>query len=250
MAKNPSSGNVKVAWILDSALPIKDFPLATTISGSGLDLTAAIAWQNFKLGSQGSNDIQDRSLADLGNAISRGAAKYGATLAMFRDQNNDDNTSVYQQAFEAFRVINTLGWLVQRVNKPAATPWAAGDEVSLYKLLANTVADTTAGENSTKFEVTFLSQGDLHVHTMLGGAGTITGIAATASKTVASGPYQLQPILAGASIVSRAQYSTSDRSVATVSNGGTVVPIKAGSATITVSYGAASASVVHALTLT
>lgn len=252
MAKNPSNGNVKVGWILDSALTEKTFPLATTISSSALDLSAAISWKNYKVGADNSADIDDRALTDLGNAVTAGAAKYGAALSFFRDSDNTDTTSIYQQAFEAFRSqTSTLGWLVVRVNKAASLPWAAGDEVSLYKLLADTQADETSGEESTKFTVTFLAQGDLKVHTMLGGAGVITGIAATATPSIADGPFQLQPIAGGASIVSRATYASSDLSVATVSKGGTVTLHGSASdtATITVSYGATTAPVVQALTL-
>lgn len=249
MAKNPSNGNVKVAWILDSALTEKEFPLAATITGA-LELTDAISWKNFKIGADESADIDDRSLLDLGNAVSRGAAKYGANLSFFRDQNSTDITSSYRNAFEAFRVKQTIGWLIVRVGKSAALPWAAGDEVSLYKLMANTTSDTTDGEETTKMVVDFLANGSIHVHTMLGGAGTITGVPTTLSKTVAAGPFQLQPILAGASIVSRAKYVSSDLTLAKVSRGGTVTPIGAGSPTISVSYGAATSPVVVTLTLT
>lgn len=249
MAKNPSNGNVKVAWILDSALTEKEFPLAATIAGA-LELTDAISWKNFKLGADTSADIDDRSLLDLGNAVSRGAAKYGANLSFFRDQNSTDITSSYRNAFEAFRTRQTIGWLIVRVNKVASLPWAAGDEVSLYRLMANTTSDTTAGEETSKFVVDFLAQGALHVHTMLGGAGAITGVPTTLAKTVAGGPFQLQPVLAGASIVSRAKYVSSDLTMATVSRGGTVVPIAPGSPTISVSYGAATAPVVCTVTLT
>lgn len=249
MAKNPSNGNVKVGWILDSALPLKRHPLAATLNTSALDLSSAIAWQDFELGADDSEDVDDRSLVDLGNAVSRGAASYGATLSMFRDLFSTDLTSPYVKAFQAFRVERTIGWLVLRVNKDASLPWAAGDEISLFKLIADTIADDTADSDSTKFTVTFLPQGSLWVHTQLGGAGVITGVPTTLAKTVLSGPYQLAPVVAGASIVSRATYVSSDPTKATVSVGGTVVPLAAGSPTITVSWGAATAAVVQTLTI-
>lgn len=250
MSKNPSNGNVKVGWILDSALPIKRFPLAATLNASALDLSAAIAWSDYDLGADDSSDVDDRSLVDLGNAVSRGAASYGATLSMFRDLYSTDNTSVYVKAFQAFRVERTLGWLILRVNKDAALPWAAGDEISVFKLIADTIADDTEGEDSTKFTVTFLPQGMLYVHTMVGGAGVITGVPTTLAKTVAGGAYQLAPVVAGTSIVSRATYISSDTTKATVSPGGVVTPVAAGVPTITVSYGAATAAIVQTLTLT
>lgn len=249
MSKNPSSGNVKVAWILDSALPIKQFPLAATLNGA-LDLSGATSWTDFAVGADSSADVNDRSLLDLGNAVSRGAASYKATLAMFRDKNSADVTSVYQQAFQAFRVMRTLGWLVVRVNKSASLPFAAGDEISLYKLLADTTSDTTDGDSSTKFKVEFLPQGSLFVHSMVGAAGVITGVPTTLAKTVAGGAFQLAPVAGGASIVSRATYLSSDTTKATVSAGGTVTPIAAGSPTITTTWAAATAPIVTTLTLT
>ena len=249
MAKSPSNGNVRVAWILDSAFPVKEFPLAATLNGA-LNLSPAIAWSDYEIGAGDSADLEDRSLVDLGNAMTRGQASYSATLSMFRDKNNADTTSIYQQAFQAFRVMRTLGWLVVRVNKSAALPFAAGDEISVYKLIADTVADSTSGAETTKFTVTFLPQGALFVHTQVGAAGVITGIASTQAKTLTSGPFQLQPVAGGASIVSRATYVSSAPAVASVSSGGTVSPKSAGTATITVSWGAATASVPMALTLT
>ena len=249
MAKSESNGNIRVSWILDSALALKQFPLAATLNGA-LDLTDAIAWQDFEVGASDSADEDDRSLRDLGNAVSRGAASYAATLAMFRDKFSTDVTSAYVQAFEAFRVERTLGWLVIRVNKDSLLPFAAGDEISLYKLIADTVSNDTEGSDSTKFVVKFLPQGNLYVHTIVGAAGVISGIAATRAATVAAGPYQLAPVLAGASIVSRAVYSSSDPTKAKVSNGGTVTPIAAGEVTITVSHGAATAAIPQVLTIT
>lgn len=250
MSKNSSNGNVKVGWILDSALAIKRFPLATTLNTSALDLTSAVAWADYELGASDSGDVDDRALNDLGNAVSRGAASYGATLSMFRDLYSTDNTSPYVKAFEAFRVERTLGWLVLRVNKDASLPWAAGDEISLFKLIADTVADDTEGEDSTKFTVTFLPQGMLYVHSMVGGAGVISGVPTTIAKTVAGGAYALAPVVAGASVVSRATYTTSDPTKATVSAGGVVTPLAAGTVSITVTWGAATAPVVQAVTIT
>lgn len=252
MSKNQSAGNVKVGWILASALTETTFPLATTLNTSALDLTAAIAWSDYELAAGDSGDVDDRSLQDLGNAVSRGNASYGATLSMFRDKFNAASDSIYVSAFQAFRVERTLGWLVLRVNKDSRLAWAAGDEVSLFKLIADTVADSTEGEESTKFTVSFMQQGDLKVHTQIGAAGVITGVAATQSRSVASGPYQLQPVAGGASIVSRATYTSSAPTRASVSVGGTVTPLIADVAavTITVSWGAATAAVTHALTVT
>lgn len=251
MAKNPSNGNVKVGWLLDSAMTGYPFLTASTLNTSALDISSAIAWKNYKLGADASTAIEDRALTDLGNATTRGPAKFGATLSFFRDQNNTDTNSPYQKAFQAFRTEWVLGWLVVRVNKDATVAWAAGDEYSLYKLINDAPSDSDDGTDLVKFTLTFLAQGSLAVHGQVGTTGTITGVPTTLSKTIAGGAFQLQPICNGASIVSRATYVSSDTTKATVSPGGTVTPLATTtSATITTSYGGATTPVVTVLTLT
>jgi hypothetical protein len=249
MAKTTTNGNIKVGWILDTALPIKRHPLAATLNTSALDLSPAVAWAEYEVGNASSGDIDDRAITDLGNVLSRGAATYGATLAMFRNDDNTDLDHVYVQAFEAFRVTRTVGWLIVRVNKPSSLPWEDGDEISLYKFIATTTADDTEGDDSTKFVVSFLQQGALFVHTMIGNAGVITGVPSTLALSIADGPVQLAPVLNGVSIVSRADYTSSDKTKARVSKGGTIVPLAAGTTTITVSYGAATAPVTSTVTV-
>jgi len=248
MSKNESNGSIKVGWILDSALPSPQFASAAVLN-SALDLTDATAWQDFEVGPSDSADKDDRSLKDLGNAVSRGAASYSATLSMFRDRNSDDATSTYVQAFEAFRVMRTLGWLIVRVNQSNATDFQDGDTLSLYKLIADTVADDSEGDDSTKFTVNFLPQGLLHFHTQVGTAGTITGVAATVAGTIGE-VAQLEPVCGDSSIVSRAKYVSADKAIATVSAGGTVKYVSAGTVDVTVSYGSAAAAIVQAVTIT
>jgi len=245
--KNSSNGAVKVAWILDADMLNPEFPSAAVLNAA-LDLSPAIAWQDYEVGPSDSADIDDRSLISLGNEISRGAASYGATLSMFRDKDNKDATSTYVKAFEKFRVERSIGWLVTRVNSANNTVFANGDEISVYKLIADTTADATEGDSSTKFTVQFLPQAVLHFHTQVGTTGTMTGVTATKSATVGT-PYQLAPIAGGASIMSRATYKSSAPLIAAVSVGGTVSPLTVGSATITVSYGATSANITQAVTV-
>ena len=236
MAKQQANGFMKVAWVLEAGIADPEFPTAAELT-AGLDLSTAIAWEDYEVGSTGSDDIEDRAITDLGNAISRGSANYGATLDFFRDQDNTDTSSVYVDAFEAFRVTRVIGFLVTRIgDKPATDAWAAGDTISVYKLMATTTTDITGGDTSTKFQVTFLPQGELYTHTMVAGAGAIT-VAATLALAVGDSAL-LSPTLSGESIRSRATYSSSSPAVATVSNHGVVTGVSAGSATITTSYGA------------
>ncbi|UXO93834.1 capsid protein [Pseudanabaena phage Pan2] len=249
MAKQSANGYIKVAWILEADLTDPEFPSATELNNDGLDLSAAISWQDYALGSTGSDDIDDRALTDLGNAVSRGSANYDAVLDFFRDANNASSTSVYVDAFEAFRTADVVGYLVTRVNdKPATDAFAAGDTVSVFKVIVSYTADMTSGDQSTKFQVNFLSQGLLYTHTAVASASAVAGIPATDTMAVGD-RLVLNPTLDGKSIRSRATYTSSAPAVATVSNHGVVVAVSTGSATITANYGAASAADTLALTI-
>lgn len=243
MAKLMANGYMKVAWVPVAGIADAEFPTAAELN-AGVDLSAAIAWEDYEVGAQASDDIEDRSIADLGNAVSRGSANYGATLDFFRDLDNANAASVYVDAFEAFRVANTVGYLVTRIGDKLATDaFAAGDNISVYKLLATTGTDVTSGDTSTKMQVNFLPQGVLYVYTMVGSAGAIT-VAATASVAVGAS-ILLSPTLAGESIRSRATYSSADTTKATVSNHGVVTGVAStgvGTVDITTSYGAGTSA--------
>lgn len=249
MAKQTSNGFVKVAWVLADDLANPQYPTAAELNGA-LDLSSAIAWQDYQLGAEASEDIDDRALTDLGNAVSRGSANYSAQLSFFRQlETNESTDSVYKDAFEAFRTMRTLGYLVTRVvEKPATQAFAAGDTISVYLVLADTLIDQTSGDTSTKFQVTFLPQGRLYTNTVVGGAGVITGVPATLS--VAVGEHNiLNPVVATKSVRSRAEYSTSAPAVTTVSELGVITGVSAGTANVTTTFGGATAPIVTAVTV-
>lgn len=248
MAKQSANGYVKVAWALEADIADPEFPTATELNAA-LDLSSAISWEDYALGSTGSDDIEDRALTDLGSAVSRGSANFEAVLDFFRDKNNQSASSVYVDAFEAFRTADVVGYLVTRLaEKPATDAFAAGDTISVYKVIISYSADLTSGDNSTKFQVNFLSQGLLHTHTAVASGTAIAGVPAT--DTLAAGEHLvLNPTLNGKSIRSRATYTSSDETKATVSSAGVVTAVATGSATITASYGASATPDVLTLTI-
>ena len=118
MAKITSNEYVKVAWVLDANMPdgTEQAPSVTTLNApTTLQLSPAIAWQDFALGATDSDDVEDRGITDPGNAVTRGFSNFEATLAFFRDADPNDLTSDYVKAWEAFKVPRTYGYLVLRV---------------------------------------------------------------------------------------------------------------------------------------
>lgn len=257
MAKITSNEYVKVAWILDANMTAAQAaaPTETILNAaSTLQLSPAIAWQDFALGATDSDDVEDRGITDPGNAVTRGFANFEATISFFRDASGvADTNSDFVKAFQTFRTPRTYGYLVLRVaEKKWDAAWAAGDRVSVFKFVADIVVDDTEGDDSVKFTVTFLPQGLLYPYTVVRGATptALTGVAATKSQTVAAGPYVITPTLNGKDVRAVAKFTSSDTTKATVSSNGVVKPIAAGTVSITVSHPSATAAVVQALTLT
>jgi hypothetical protein len=104
MAKQIANGFVKVAWLLEADVADPEFPTPTELNTDGMDLSSAIAWEDYALGSTGSDDIEDRALTDLGNAVSRGSGNYEAVLDFFRD-----NDVPFQEMANANNLVSGSG---------------------------------------------------------------------------------------------------------------------------------------------
>lgn len=253
MAKITSNEYVKVAWVLDANMPVGTAPApsaATMNAPTTLQLSPAIAWQDFALGATDSDDVEDRGLTDPGNAVTRGFSNFEAVLSFFRDANANDLNSDYVRAWEAFKVPRTYGYLVVRVAEQHwSAPWAAGDRVSVFRFVADIIVDDTEGDDSVKFSVTFLPQGLMYTYTQLAGTPK-TALTVTADPSGAAGVVTvLDPKIAGTDVRAKSEYTSSDTNVASVSRNGVVKNVSTGSATITVTHPAALASVPVAVTV-
>lgn len=171
-----SNGNVTVWWVTSIANGAE--PTAAEIN-AGINISEAISWNNFELGSSGSADVDDRAITDSGNSVSRGFPDFGATLDFFRDANPADSTSIYNQVFTLFKQPGILGYLVVRYGQALpSTVAVAAQYVSVYKVLTDANSDDTEGDDSVKFEQTFLPQGSLWEHVLVK-----TAVATVASPT-------------------------------------------------------------------
>lgn len=256
MAKITSNQYVKVAWVLDANMSttVAAAPTDTILNaGTTLQLSPAIAWNDFALGATDSDDVADRAITDAGNSVTRGFGNFEATLSFFRDANSGDTTSDYVKAFSAFKTPRTYGYLVMRVAEQGyATAWTKGDRVSVFRCVADIITDDVQGDDSTKFQVSFLQQGLMYPYTMVKGAtpDAITNVPTTLSKTVAGGAFVELPILSGKDIRAIATYTSSDTTKARVTNNGVVIPVAAGTVTITVNHPSAAAAIAQVITLT
>jgi hypothetical protein len=241
-----SNGNVTVWWVTSIADPAA--PTAAEIN-AGLNLSEAIAWNNFELGSSGSSDVDDRAITDVGNAVSRGFPDFSATLDFFRDANQGDSTSIYNQAFTLFKQPGLNGFLVVRYGQTTPSAVAAANQiVSVYKFVTDVVADDTEGEDSVKLEVTFMPQGILHEHVVVKTASAVAATPATMTLAV-DDLDKITAKVGGQDMTAAASYVSDDPTIATVSSTGVVKGVSAGTADITVSHPGSTGSGTVAVTV-
>lgn len=242
--KFPSNGNVTV-WAVPVA-SIADYrsPTATEINNNGTDITNAIAWENttFPTATE-SNDIDDRSLLDAGNATTRGFAQWEVALSLFRPKDPTDTLSDYGKAWQLFKTPRVEYYIITRVAQMTTgvlTPASAGDWVSVYRIITDAQADDTEGEDSYKYSFTGLAQGEVAVYTRVKTTSSIV-VTPLGSTTLTVGDVSpLQATLDGEWMTQDVEWTSDDPGVATVSPNGVVTAVSAGTADISATHPSAT----------
>jgi hypothetical protein len=170
--KMQSNGNISVWWVPQSAIEDEEqfmsFPTDEDIVNEGtINLTSAIAWDSYELGSTDSNKIDDRGIVDTGAVQERGFAQFSGSLMFFRGITSE-TTGAYYAAYEAFKAATDgsrpQGYLVTRIGIPSATALDFPQKVNIFKFIADAFMDNTEGEDSVKFMVNFAPQGKVAVN--------------------------------------------------------------------------------------
>lgn len=239
--KVTSNGNITV-WVVPEA-EIADYrsPTAAAING-GIDVTDAVAWEGttFPANTE-SNDVDDRSLRDRGNSTSRGFAQFEATLSLFRPVQGD-TTSEAAIAWDFLKTPRVPVYVITRVLQSPegqASPAAAGQWISVFRMVSDTVNDDTEGEDSVKYVVNFLPQGELAVYTQVKNATPVT--VTVADNTIAVGEHTVaRATLGGKRATQVVDWVSANPGVATVSPNGVVTGVSAGTASISATHPAAT----------
>lgn len=244
-----AAGRVSIWWVPDGGIADINAPNAAEIN-AGVKLSKATAWENYELGASESEDVDDRSLMDRGNATTRGAAQFAGTLSFFRDTDPNDTTSPYVQAFEAFRTPRAYGYLVVRVLQNTfgeQDDAAVGQDVSVYRFVADSFVDDTEGDDSVKFTVNFLPQGQLGVYVKVAGG---TAEAVPSAGTVAVGASaKIVLNVAGDDVSVGTKWESDDTTIVTVSPFGVITGVAAGTADVTATFAGATAPVTIPVTV-
>lgn len=244
--KVTTNGHVDVWAIPVTGIADYRSPTASEIN-AGVRLTPAIAWDGTTFpANDESSDVDDRSLEDVGNATSRGFAQFGAELSFFRPVEGDTTS----EAAEAWALLKTprvplyvVTRVLQRTPAPGTTPATTGDWISVYRFISDTVNDDTEGEDSVKFIVGMLPQGEVSVYTQVKNTTPVTVTNASGSTTLDVGDHAvLRATLGGKRATQVVDWVSSNDSIVSVSPNGVVTGVGPGTASVTASHPAASAS--------
>lgn len=241
-----ANGNVDV-WVGPvSAIANLASPTAGEINAM-LNISNAIAWDGTTIPAPTeSNDTDDRSIKDRGNATSRGFAQYEGTLNLFRPKVLGDTSDDYGKTFEFFRkprftfiaVVRTLQGVENEL-----TPAVAGEYVSVFVFHADTFINDLDGETSYKYTVELLSQGAVYSNTLVKLASPPTVVNASLSGSLAVGDTAvLRATLGTHRATQLVEWVSSDPEIANVSANGVVTARAIGTASITANHPSASAA--------
>lgn len=241
-----SNGNGNAIWVPLAGIADPASPTAAELA-AGIPLSPAIAWDGTTWPSNTeSNDVDDRSILDKGNATSRGYAQFEASLNFFYPKELSDTTGEYGRVYQAFRIPRVPGYLVTRViQNPEGehTPFVAGNWISVFKFTADTFAADTEGEDSYKYTVDMLPQGAVYAYTQVKNATPVTVVNASGTGALDVGEHAvLRATLGGKRATQVVEWVSSNLAVATVSGNGVVTAVGVGTANITANHPAASAA--------
>jgi hypothetical protein len=212
-----------------------------------LDISDSISWNDFDFGLQASNTIDDPAITAIGKVSDRGAAQFGGGLSFYYPGAFGDASNDYSLTYDALDQPRTRGFLVIRIDGAESSPLAnTGDLVHVFRVMTDGYAESITGEEAFRYTITFLSQGDLAVRTVLGGGTVVT----PATLAVAVGAKsRLSATVGGRVYTNGVKWTTSDSTKATVSSAGVVTGVAAGSATITATFEATGGTDTTAVTV-
>lgn len=240
-----SNGNIDVVVLPANGLAKPAAPLATEVN-AGVNISNALAWDSTTIPAMAeSNDIDDRSIKDGGNASSRGFAQYEGAFNLFMPPNREDLSDDFGKAYAFFRKPRFVFWAVVKIlqgTEGKVEPFAAGQMVSVYKFIADTFVYDTEGEDSYKYTVDLLQQGAAYPNTILGPVAAPTVVNASGAGSLAVGAHAvLRATLGTHRATQLVKWTSSNPSVASVTQNGVVTALKAGTASITANHPAATA---------
>lgn len=232
-----SNGHVNV-WVVPriAIVDLARIP-ADVVNSEGINISDAISWSDTTLPhATGSDDIDDRSIMDRGNATSRGANNYEASLTLFHPRDIHDPNSIYKKAWDLFSQTRHQYVLVVRTLQGVQhekTPASPGEWYSAFYFMNSTYRNDTEGDDSIKYLVNFLAQGSVRVNGLFAGDSPNATIEPSELALAVGETGALRATAYGHRVSSVVDWRSNNTAVATVSSSGVVTARQTGTANIT-----------------
>lgn len=199
--------------------------------------TPSIAWDGTTFPAFTESDaLDDRSIEDAGNATTRGANSFEATLSAFYPKSNTDTTSDYGKLYNFQRNLSSVVLLITRVlqrTTNVATAAAAGEYISTFKVIPGSFEENLDGDDSYKYARSYLPQGFARAYTFVAGETGTLALEGGSTAPVAVGDIAVYRAEVGNNWANRnVEWFSSNPSVATVSQNGVVTAVDSGTADI------------------
>lgn len=239
---------VPVSAIADFRAPTQ----AELNGGSALNVSPALAWDGTTLpaGTE-SDDVDDRAITDKGNATSRGSAQYEGTLNFFHPRDKTDMTNVASQVYDFLRIPGVPVYAITRLLQAEYEDgYEEGEWISVYRFLTDSWEDDIEGDDSYKYAVGMLTQGEVVAYTQVANIDPITIANASGSDTLAVGEHAvIRAEMGGHRATQTVNWESSNPSVASVSRNGVVTANDTGTADIKATHPAAPDSTAIEITV-
>ena len=153
------SPNTTIWWAPVNGIADPTAPKVAEITAA-INISAAIV-TGYTLGATDSATDDSKTIVDEGNVQTPTFGNYEASLSFYRD-GEGDTPSVFSTAFDLFADGRVEGWLISRHGYKATTAPAAGQEVSVFKVISDYHQDVE-GDGGAPIQVTipFKPQGSM-----------------------------------------------------------------------------------------
>lgn len=256
----PASGNIRLRWHASNAFSNPKSPTAAELN-AGLPIGDSTSWNDWSFGVTGSNALDDPAITSKSNVTDRGAIQYGGSISFYFPEDFEDSTNVHTLTYDALDAPRTVGYIsisidgeLSETNTPlyvggAVQNYANGDYVHILRVMTAGYAHTITGEESFRYTISFLPQGNASIYTVVGATPTVAVLPTTDTLDLSDGEIGVIAGTVGGRAFNGFKWSSSNVAVATVSQTGVVTPIAAGTATIRALYPATGGSSTSAITV-
>lgn len=198
-----------------------------------VNLSAGVKIDGTDFSNEASDQVEDRSFADQAGAQARGPVNAGGSIEVYTP-GEGDTTSIHAQAYETFATPRSKLALVQRLVAQQGADVVAGDEVNIYRVETDSRSHNR-NDASRTVGAGLNFNGTALVGYVVPSATPSAPSASTDTISVAPGDVDFIAVThEGRNVTVGATYISSNENVATVTPGGVVYGVSAGSTTIQV----------------